>query len=111
MICNVVFNPFSSMVLLPLHNTAFPIVLEDNFYNEIPFLSSTTCATGDDLNHSPRRLTQCEQYVNMLMLLLIFKCEIPCLIYELFVHPHLAILSSQCRSNIGDIVRIMLRFI
>ena len=68
-------------------------------------------ATGEDLNHSPRRLTQCEQYVNMLMLLLIFKCEIPCLIYELFVHLHLAILSSQCRSNIGDIVWRMQRFI
>ena len=69
------------------------------------------CATGEDLNHSPRRLTQCEQYVNMLMLLLIFKCEIPCLIYDLFLHLHLAILSSQCRFNIGDIVWRMLRFI
>ena len=69
------------------------------------------CATGEDLNHSPRRLTQCEQYVNMLMLILIFKREIPCLIYELFVHLHLAILSSQCRSNIGGIMWRMLRFI
>ena len=68
-------------------------------------------ATGEDLNHSPGRLTQCEQYVNMLMLLLNFKCEIPCLIYELFVHHHLAILSSQCRSNIGVIMWRMLRFI
>ena len=69
------------------------------------------CATGEDLNHSPRRLTQCEQYVVMLMLLLIFKCEIPCLIFELFLHFHLAILSSQSRSNIGDIVWRKLRFI
>ena len=68
-------------------------------------------ATGEDQNHSPRRLTQCEQYVNMLMLLLIFKCEIPCSIYELFLLLHLAILSSQYRSNIGDIVWRMLRFI
>ena len=69
------------------------------------------CATGEDLNHFPIRLTQCEQYVNMLMFLLILKCEIPCLIYELFLHLHLAILSSQCRSNIGDIMWRMLRFI
>ena len=68
-------------------------------------------ATGEDLNPSPRRLTQCEQYANMLMPVLIFKCEIPCLIYDLFLHLHLAILSSQCRSNIGDIVWRMLRFI
>ena len=68
-------------------------------------------ATGEDLNPSPRRLTQWEQDVNMLMLLLIFECEIPCLIYELLLHLHLAILSSQCRSNIGVIVWGMLRFI
>ena len=66
------------------------------------------CVTCEDLNHSPRRLTQCEQYVNMFMLLLIFKCEIPCLIYELFLHLHLAILSTQCRSNIRDMVWRML---
>ena len=68
------------------------------------------CATGKDQNHSPRRLRKCEQYVIMLMLLHIFKCEIPCLIYELFLHLHLATLISQCRSNIGDIVWRMLRF-
>ena len=34
--------------------------------------------------------------------LLILKCEIPCLIYELFLHLHLAVLNSQCRSNIGE---------
>ena len=43
MICNVVFNPFSSRVVLPLYNTPFPRVLDDHFYNEIHFLASTTC--------------------------------------------------------------------
>ena len=43
MICNVVLNPFSSRVVLPLHNTPFSRVLEEHFYNEIPFLASTTC--------------------------------------------------------------------
>ena len=43
MIYNVVFDPISSRVVLPLHSTPFPRVLEDHFYNEIPFLASTTC--------------------------------------------------------------------
>ena len=42
MICNVAFNIFSSRVVLPLHNTPFPRVLEVIFYNNIPFLASTT---------------------------------------------------------------------
>ena len=35
------------------------------------------CATGEDLNHFPRRITKWAQYVNMLLILLILKCEIP----------------------------------
>ena len=46
-IYNVVFNPFSSRVGLPLHNTPFPGLLMKSigalFYDRISFLASTAC--------------------------------------------------------------------
>ena len=50
MICNVVFNPFSSRVVLPLNNTPFPRVLEDAYNMRISFyyalLIRTTIISG-----------------------------------------------------------------
>ena len=41
------------------------------------YVREKPCATGDDLNHSPINLRKCMQYVNMLMLLIIKKSELP----------------------------------
>ena len=35
------------------------------------FICEQPCATGEDLNHSPGRMTKCAQFVNRHMLLLI----------------------------------------
>ena len=45
--------------------------------NRIIYVRDNPCATGEDLNHSPRKRRKCMQYVNMIMLLIIKKSELP----------------------------------